>query len=286
MAVNDIVPAVGEYFEDTLAAASPDLLRTMIREFAQRMMDAEVEQICGAGYGEINDQRLNTRNGYRARPWDTRAGSIELAVPRLRSGSYFPEFLLDKRRRAERALTQVVATSYLLGVSTRRVEKLAESMGITSLSKSQVSAMAAELDEMVEAFRSRPLDGGPYTFVWIGQEPQAVPHRLRLGPGQLAVVIQAQQPGPGVQISGDIGRQHPPDIHVPGFGRQVTQAHGLVRAHPVLHCGVGAMEHVNELRLVAAGHAAHPSRAEVRGDDRVFPPGVLLQRGQVGLVPG
>jgi transposase-like protein len=174
VAVNDIVPAAGEYFEDTLAAASPDLLRTMIREFAQRMMDAEVEQICGAGYGEVSDQRLNTRNGYRSRPWDTRAGSIELAVPRLRQGSYFPDFLLDKRRRAERALTSVVATSYLLGVSTRRVEKLAEAMGITSLSKSQVSAMAAELDGMVEQFRSRPLDGGPYTFVWIDALTQKV----------------------------------------------------------------------------------------------------------------
>lgn len=174
MAVNDIVPAAGEYFEETLAAASPDLLRTMIREFAQRMMDAEVEQLCGAGYGEVSDQRVNTRNGYRSRPWDTRAGSIELAVPRLRSGSYFPDFLLDKRRRAERALTSVVATSYLLGASTRRVEKLAESMGITSLSKSQVSAMAAELDGMVEQFRSRPLDGGPYTFVWIDALTQKV----------------------------------------------------------------------------------------------------------------
>ncbi|WP_396993613.1 IS256 family transposase [Nonomuraea phyllanthi] len=174
MAVNDIVPAAGEYLEDTLAAASPDLLRTMIREFAQRMMDAEVEQLCGAGYGEVSSERVNTRNGYRARPWDTRAGSIELAVPRLRQGSYFPDFLLDKRRRAERALTSVVATSYLLGVSTRRVEKLAEAMGITSLSKSQVSSMAAELDAMVEQFRSRPLDAGPYTFVWIDALTQKV----------------------------------------------------------------------------------------------------------------
>ncbi|QFY14482.1 IS256 family transposase [Nonomuraea phyllanthi] len=169
-----MVPAAGEYLEDTLAAASPDLLRTMIREFAQRMMDAEVEQLCGAGYGEVSSERVNTRNGYRARPWDTRAGSIELAVPRLRQGSYFPDFLLDKRRRAERALTSVVATSYLLGVSTRRVEKLAEAMGITSLSKSQVSAMAAELDAMVEQFRSRPLDAGPYTFVWIDALTQKV----------------------------------------------------------------------------------------------------------------
>ncbi|MFC4010861.1 transposase [Nonomuraea purpurea] len=183
-----MVPAAGEYLEDTLAAASPDLLRTMIREFAQRMMDAEVEQLRGAGYGEISGERVNTRNGYRARPWDTRAGSIELAVPRLRQGSYFPDFLLDKRRRAERALTSVVATSYLLGVSTRRVEKLAEAMGITSLSKSQISAMAAELDVMVEQFRSRPLDGGPYTFVWIAAEKgdRRSDHRGQAGPTRLS----------------------------------------------------------------------------------------------------
>jgi transposase-like protein len=174
VAVNDIVPAAGDYFDETLAAASPDLLRTMIREFAQRMMDAEVEQLCGAGYGEVSSERVNSRNGYRSREWDTRAGTIELAIPRLRSGSYFPDFLLDKRRRAERALTSVVATSYLLGVSTRRMEKLAESMGITKLSKSQVSKMAAELDELVASFRSRPLDGGPYTFVWIDALTQKV----------------------------------------------------------------------------------------------------------------
>ncbi|GAB3133997.1 hypothetical protein GCM10027161_11400 [Microbispora hainanensis] len=136
------------------------------------MMDAEVEQLCGAGYGEVSSERVNSRNGYRSREWDTRewdtrAGTIEPAIPRLRSGSYFPDFLLNKRRRAERALTSVVATSYLLGASTRRMEKLAESMGITKLSASQVSKMAAELDELVASFRSRPLDSGPYTFVWI-----------------------------------------------------------------------------------------------------------------------
>ena len=108
---------------------------------------------------------MNSRNGYRRREWDTRAGTIEVAIPKLRQGTYYPEWLLERRRRAERALATVVATSYLLGVSTRRVEKLAESLGVTKLSKSQVSVMAAELDEMVASFRSRPLDAGPYTFV-------------------------------------------------------------------------------------------------------------------------
>ena len=173
MAVGDIVPVTGAQFEETLASASPDLLRAMIREFAQRMMDADVEVACNAGYGEVTPDRVNSRNGYRRREWDTRAGTIELAIPKLRQGSYFPGFL-EHRRRAERALASVVATSYLLGVSTRRVEKLAASLGVVGLSKSQVSAMAAELDELVDGFRSRPLDRGPYTFCWIDALTQKV----------------------------------------------------------------------------------------------------------------
>ena len=173
MAAGDIVPVPGAQFEETLASASPDLLREMIRGFAQKMMDAEVEVVCGAGYGEVSPQRVNSRNGYRPRDWDTRAGTVELAIPKLRHGSYFPSFL-EHRRRAERALASVVATSYLLGVSTRRVEKLAASLGVVGLSKSQVSAMSAELDELVEGFRSRPLDRGPYTFCWIDALTQKV----------------------------------------------------------------------------------------------------------------
>src|SRR5258708_16638142 len=113
----------------------------MIRGFAQKMMDADLGVRCNAGYGEVTPERVNSRNGYRMRDWDTRAGTVGLAIPRLREGSYFPESL-GHRRRAERALASVVATSYLLGVSTRRVEKLAAALGVTSLSKSQVSLMA------------------------------------------------------------------------------------------------------------------------------------------------
>jgi putative transposase len=173
MAARDIVPVPGARFEETLASASPDVLREMIKGFAQRMMDADAEVRCNAGYGEVTPDRVNSRNGYRLREWDTRAGTIELAIPKLRQGTYYPEFL-EHRRRAERALASVVATSYLLGVSTRRVEKLAASLGVTSLSKSQVSLMAAELDEMAEGFRCRPLDAGPYTFLWIDALTQKV----------------------------------------------------------------------------------------------------------------
>jgi len=138
-----------------------------VKTFADALMSAEADTACGAGYGERSPERVNSRNGYRPREWDTRAGTIELAIPKLRSGSYFPDWLLQHRRRAEQALVSVVATSYLLGVSTRRVEKLAEQLGVKQLSKSQVSEMATHLDAQVEAFRNRPLDSGHYTFVWM-----------------------------------------------------------------------------------------------------------------------
>ena len=133
MAAGDIVPAPGARFEDTLESASPDLLQEMIKGLAQRMMDADADADagvrCNAGYGEVTPGRVNSRNGYRRREWDTRAGTIGLAIPKLREGSYSPAFL-EHRRRAGRALASVVATSYLLGVSTRRVEKLAASLGV------------------------------------------------------------------------------------------------------------------------------------------------------------
>ena len=156
---------VSGWLEEQLAQASPDLLRAMVTTFAEALMGAEAEAVCGAGYGERSPGRTNTRNGYRRREWDTRAGTIDLAIPKLRQGSYFPDWLLERRRRAEAALVAVVATSYLLGVSTRRMEKLVETLGITRLSKSQVSEMAKDLDAQVAAFRTRPLDAGPYVFV-------------------------------------------------------------------------------------------------------------------------
>ncbi len=153
------------WMTEQLSQASPDLLRSMLQAFVEALMSADADAVCGAGYGQRSPDRSNTRNGYRRRGWDTRTGSIDLAIPKLREGSYFPEWLLERRRRAESALVSVVATSYLLGVSTRRMEKLVETLGITRLSKSQVSQMAKDLDGQVEAFRTRPLDAGPYTFV-------------------------------------------------------------------------------------------------------------------------
>src|SRR5216110_105161 len=162
-APSSIDPA--RFLHDQLASASPDLLRSMPTTFVNALMSAEADAVCGAPYGMPGPDRVNVRNGYRHRDFDTRAGTLGVAIPKLRSGSYFPDWLLERRRRAEAALTSVVATCYLLGVSTRRMEKLVESLGITRLSKSQVSRMAADLDELVTQFRTRPLDAGPYTFV-------------------------------------------------------------------------------------------------------------------------
>jgi putative transposase len=150
-----------------LAEAEPDLLREMVRTFAESLMGAEADALCGAGFRERTGERVNRRNGYRERPFDTRAGTIALAVPKLRSGSYYPDWLLERRRRAERALVAVVAECYVRGVSTRRVDGLVKTLGIESISKSQVSEMAKSLDEEVAAFRARPLDAGPYPYLWL-----------------------------------------------------------------------------------------------------------------------
>ena len=162
-APSSIDPA--QFLHEHLAQASPDLLRQMLTTFVNTLLSAEADTVCGAAYGASSPERVNQRNGYRHRDFDTRAGTLDVAIPKLRTGTYFPEWLLERRRRAESALTSVVATCYLLGVSTRRMDKLVQSLGITGLSRSQVSTMATDLDEHVESFRTRPLDAGPYTFV-------------------------------------------------------------------------------------------------------------------------
>ena len=144
-----------------------DMVREMVKTFAEQLMSAEADLLCGAERGTRSEDRVNRRNGYRKRRWDTRAGTIELNIPKLRQGTYFPSWLLEQRRRSERALVSAVATSWVLGVSTRRVDKLVKALGIDGISKSQVSEMAKELDGEVKTFRERPLDSGPYRFVWL-----------------------------------------------------------------------------------------------------------------------
>ncbi len=156
---------LSSWLRKRLQQASPDLVRAMVQDFAEALMGAEADALCGAGYGERSPERVNRRNGYRERDWDTRVGSIELAVPKLREGSYFPDWLLQPRRRAEQAFVSVIADAYLAGVSTRRVEKLVQQLGVERMSRSQVSRLAKSLDAIVEDFRSRPLDGAPYPYL-------------------------------------------------------------------------------------------------------------------------
>lgn len=174
--VKDRVEGLG-WLRKQLESADVDLLREMVRAMAETLMGAEADMLCGAPYGQSGPERLNHRNGYRDRRWDTRVGSIDLAIPRLRKGSYYPEWLLDPRRRSERSLVQVVLECYVRGVSTRRVDGLVRSLGLTGMSKSKVSELAKELDEVVESFRNRPLDQGPYTCLWL----DAITQRCREG---------------------------------------------------------------------------------------------------------
>jgi putative transposase len=151
----------------TLVEKSSDaeLLREMVGFAAHRLMELEVEGLVGAGHGERSRERINQRNGYRDRDWETRAGTVELRIPKLRKGSYFPAFL-EPRRMAEKALTAVIQEAYVHGVSTRSVDELVKAMGMTGMSKSQVSRLCGELDGKITAFLERPLEGD-WPYVWL-----------------------------------------------------------------------------------------------------------------------
>jgi putative transposase len=153
-----------QWLRKQLAEECPDIARAMLERAVAELMSAEADAVCGAAYGERSRERVNARNGYRSRRWDTRAGTIELEIPKLRSGGYFPDWLITRRRRAEKALVAAIADAY--GVSTRRIDKLVRQLGIEGISKRQVSQIAKGLDEAVEAFRARPLSG-PYPYVWL-----------------------------------------------------------------------------------------------------------------------
>jgi len=151
--------------ELTEKGADADLLRQMVQFVAQRMMEMDTESLCAAAYGERSPERQNRRNDYRDRVWETRAGTVDLKIPKLRRGCYFPG-LLEPRRTAEKALAAVVQEAYVQGVSTRSVDELVRAMGMSGISKSQVSRLCAEIDERVHAFLDRPIEGD-WPYLWI-----------------------------------------------------------------------------------------------------------------------
>src|SRR3989454_3782022 len=146
-------------------SSDADLLREMVGFAAQRLMELEIESLTGAGHGERSPERINHRNGYRDRVWETRAGAVELRIPKLRRSSYFPGFL-EPRRMAEKALAAVIQEAYIQGVSTRSVDELVRAMGMTGISKSQVSRLCGEIDDKVATFLNRPLEGD-WPYVWL-----------------------------------------------------------------------------------------------------------------------
>jgi putative transposase len=180
-----------------------DVLLESVAWMAEQLMDAEVASKIGAELGERTPERVTHRNGYRARAWDTRVGEIELAIPRLRTGSYFPSFL-EPRRRAEQALVAVVQEAYVNGVSTRKVDRLVEQMGLHGMSKDQVSRLCRGLDEQVRVFRERPLEGA-YPYLWLDAKVERVRERGGVRHKALVIAYGVHQSGRREVIGVDVG---------------------------------------------------------------------------------
>ena len=162
--------------------ADADLIRELLAYASERLMEAEVDRLTGAAAGVRSPERINHRNGYRERGWETRVGRIELAIPKLRKGSYFPAFL-EPRRTAEKALTAVIQEAYVHGISTRSVDDLVKAMGGTGISKSQVSRLCEDIDERVQAFLSRPIEGH-WPYLWIDLKFTGGGHCPGIGAGR------------------------------------------------------------------------------------------------------
>lgn len=195
--------SIEELVSKVLADEHGDWLREAVAFLADALMEAEVEGLCGAGYRERSPERVNQRNGYRPRSLNTRVGEVELAIPKLRQGSYFPSFL-EPRKVSEQALVACVQEAYVNGVSTRKVDRLCEALGLAGISKDQVSRLCRALDERVAAFRSRPLEGR-YPYLWLDAKVEKVREGGRVQRKALVVAYGVHEKGIREVLAIDVG---------------------------------------------------------------------------------
>ena len=195
--------SVAEAASKFLCGEQADVVREAVRTVVAELMELEIAELTGAARYERSPERASHRNGYRQRGWDTRVGSLELAIPRLRSGSYFPSFL-EPRRRSERALVAVVAEAYVNGVSTRKVERLVAQLGVESMSRSTVSRLCKTLDEQVDLFRQRPLEGR-YPYLWLDAKAEKVREPGEVRSKALVVAYAVHENGCREVIGIDVG---------------------------------------------------------------------------------
>jgi hypothetical protein len=282
--------AVEEVVRKVLVDEHADVLRESLRWLVAQLMEVEVSELIGAEHGERTPDRATHRNGYRAREWQTRAGTVELQIPKIRRGSYFPSFL-QPRKRSEQALLSVVQQAYVCGVSTRRVDQLVESLGLR-VSRSEVSRICAGLDEQVEAFRTRPLEGR-YRYLFLDAKVEKVRDGGRVQRKCVVIAHGVHETGRREIIGLDVGQAENRGVldgvhQGPGRPRPGRRAAGHLRRSR----GAEERDRQGPRRAVAALHRALPARLprpcpprSARAAGRADPPALQRRLARPGARP-